>query len=288
MSDNNSNIDENEQFFRQFINNDTLDIGGIGEKDTLQNIEFLEHFDHLRHLEFSACANIIPKFKNVTLKELVIIDSAIETLEQLQLENLEHFQLILEEYFQQYSIIVNLQSPKLNFLNIEAYDTVDIGPLRQMTQLTTVYLNCNVLLNIDVLAYLTNLKELHMDNNSILYIYPLKELQQLETLNVTGNLITDFSPIQYHPNFNSYEIADQNKPSKEELILTEKVKNIYQNASLFRQIILKRNNNIKKQQKQTNIAVKEQLRKLQYNMGLFLNQVVKYFQVLQNFDCDNQ
>ncbi|CAL5988308.1 leucine-rich_repeat domain-containing protein [Hexamita inflata] len=286
MSDDNS-IDLNEQFYRKCIENGTLEMDGIGEDDELQNIEFLEHFD-IHHLEMNACANIIPKFKNIKLKELIILDSAIETLEQLQLENLEHFQLILEEYELQYSVKVNLQSPKLKYLIIQGYNIVDIDPLKQLTQLTTVLLSCCMLHNIDVLAYLTNLKELHMDYNSILYIYPLQELKQLEILTVTCNKITDFSPIQNHLNFKNYEIADQNKPSKEELILTEKVKNIYQNASLFRQIINKRNNSIGKLQLQTNKVIQQKLKQLQCNMGSFLNQVVTHFQVLQNYEYGNQ
>ncbi|CAL6031076.1 leucine-rich_repeat domain-containing protein [Hexamita inflata] len=283
MSEENStNEDEKVQFYQKFIKNGSLEIEGDGEDDELKNIEFLEQLN-IHKLEFNACANIIPKFKNIALKKLIIRDSTMQTLNQLQLQNLEELQLILEEYHCQYSIKVNIQSLKLTFLNIQAYNNVDVGSLKNMTQLTTVYLIYCQLNDIDVLCYLVNLKELHMDSSSLLYIYPLEELKQLEILTITNNKITDLSPIQNHPNYSKYKITGQYQPSENERTLANKLKNIYQSASLVRKLN-KKNINIGKQQDQTQKIVEKHLRQLQYDTGSFVSKVTQLFQFLSQFE----
>ncbi|CAL5985445.1 leucine-rich_repeat domain-containing protein [Hexamita inflata] len=283
MSEENSiNEDEQVQFYQKFIKNGSLEIEGDGEDDELKNIEFLELLN-IHQLEFNSCANIIPKFKNDALKKLIIRDSTMQTLNQLQLQNLEELQLILEEYHCQYSIKVNIQSLKLKFLNIQAYNHVDVGSLKNLTQLTTVYLIYCQLNDIDVLCYLVNLKELHMDSSQLLYIYPLEELKQLEILTITNNKITDLSPIQNHLKYSKYKITDQYQPSENERTLANKLKYIYQSASLLRKLNNK-NTYIGKQQDQTKKIVETHLRQQQYDTGSFISKVTQLFQILGQFE----
>ena len=71
----------------------------------------------------------------------------------------------------------------------------DISPLRGLTQLKSLFLTANAIVDISPLRGLTQLKQLFLSGNAIVDISPLRGLTNLIDLNISYNLITDFSPI---------------------------------------------------------------------------------------------
>ena len=72
---------------------------------------------------------------------------------------------------------------------------LDLTPLAQLTQLTTLTLWNNNIIDITPLAQLTKLRTLNLRENQITDITPLTQLTQLTTLNLSKNQVYDVTPL---------------------------------------------------------------------------------------------
>ena len=72
---------------------------------------------------------------------------------------------------------------------------MDLGPLSGLTNLTSLDLSGNQIVDVSPLATLTNLQELSLHNNQIVDLGPLSGLTNLPTLDLSSNQIVDVSPL---------------------------------------------------------------------------------------------
>ena len=71
----------------------------------------------------------------------------------------------------------------------------DVSPLKNLTQLTGLYLFDNHVSDVSPLKNLTQLTRLYLDDNYISDVSPLKNLTQLTELGLSENWIADVSPL---------------------------------------------------------------------------------------------
>ena len=90
-------------------------------------------------------------------------------------------------------ILVNLT--QLRTLGLVNNQIVNVSPLANLTQLTTLALGENQIVDVSPLARLTNLTTLALNNNQIADVSSLASLTNLITLLLHNNQIADFSPL---------------------------------------------------------------------------------------------
>ena len=84
-----------------------------------------------------------------------------------------------------------------NLLTLDLYsnEIVDVSPLAGLTNLGELYLGGNGIVDVSPLAGLTNLTHLNLGANGIVDVSLLAELTNLGWLNLTGNPVTDLSSL---------------------------------------------------------------------------------------------
>ena len=85
--------------------------------------------------------------------------------------------------------------------NLESLDLyynviVDVSPLKELTKLESLGLGYNVIVDVSPLKDLTNLEALALEHNAIIDVSPLKELKNLTWLDLGHNAIVDVSPLK--------------------------------------------------------------------------------------------
>jgi len=81
-------------------------------------------------------------------------------------------------------------------LDLERNKLIDISPLKDMTKLTILILSGNKLIDISPLEELTNLTKLDLENNKLIDISPLKDLANLTDLKLSRNQLTDITQLK--------------------------------------------------------------------------------------------
>ena len=84
---------------------------------------------------------------------------------------------------------------QLNSLGLSGNKILDVSPLSGLTQLTYLYLDGNTISDISALSGLTQLTELDLPSNNISDISSLANLTQLTRLHLGGNVISDISAL---------------------------------------------------------------------------------------------
>ncbi|CAL5978792.1 Leucine-rich_repeat domain superfamily [Hexamita inflata] len=143
----------------------------------LKNIEFMEHLN-IKALKLQLCANVIPKLRSQTVKDLTLIYCKIKNLQEMELDNLES--LFLQEQEQKLEDNTLTQSitkfQNLQKLRLDGYKNLDIKPLNAMKQLQTLGMSCCGFQRIDDIKELNQLKELIINNCGIVQFTALKYL----------------------------------------------------------------------------------------------------------------
>ncbi|CAL6025774.1 Conserved_hypothetical protein [Hexamita inflata] len=192
------------QFFIGEIQNKTL---LIGCDNTLHSLEFLNDFE-INKLKIVSCENVIPKIKSKMITEMQILNSRINNIHELELENLEILQL---DAFLEYNAFINIQGIskylKLKQLKIYEYKNLDISCLKQMSTLTKLELGSCGLSNINALQTLVNLKQLNLAENKNIDITPLQHLNQLTILNLNFCAIKTIDVLQTLYNLDKLSIC---------------------------------------------------------------------------------
>ena len=101
--------------------------------------------------------------------------------------------------------LTNLRSLDLRFNSI-----IDISPLDGLTNLTELRLSFNNIIDISALEGLTNLTTLTLSSNSIIDISPLEDLTNLTELGLVDNNIIDISPLDGLTNLTELRLSDNN------------------------------------------------------------------------------
>ncbi|CAL6025782.1 leucine-rich_repeat domain-containing protein [Hexamita inflata] len=155
----------------------------------LYSIEFLQYFDIYR-LEIEYCENIVPKFQNKSLRQLLIHNSLLKRVDELPLADLEVLQLIKPVSCRFYCYIDNSKlniegiqkCQKLKFLSLQNQKDIDIINIKNLVTLTKLDLENCFVTDLDVLASLVNLEELILSGNRGIDLSALKYFQKLEVL----------------------------------------------------------------------------------------------------------
>ncbi|KAF5435535.1 hypothetical protein C5S35_10775, partial [Candidatus Methanophagaceae archaeon] len=131
----------------------------------------------------------------------------LEIIEQLENKiggKLEHLERIdFRSFTSGYTIDDNK-----NVIGLTLYRTqiTDISELKELTNLTHLYLSSNNITDISVLKELTNLTQLHLRSNNITDYSVLKELTNLTRLDLRSNNITDYSRLKELPNLTRLDL----------------------------------------------------------------------------------
>jgi Leucine-rich repeat (LRR) protein len=72
---------------------------------------------------------------------------------------------------------------------------VDISPLSNLTNLSSIWLSDNEVVDLCPLANLVKLRELNLDHNNVVDISPLSNLTNLYSLGLGNNEVVDISPL---------------------------------------------------------------------------------------------
>ncbi|CAL5971878.1 internalin_A [Hexamita inflata] len=176
----------------------------------LVSLDFI-HLLNINSIEFRTCQNMIPKLNSQKIKQLIIIDCQIQSINNFQLDKLEV--LKLQNYSQKESKTLIMEITKfqnLKFLYLCGW-IVDIYPLSQMISLTKLdlflcdirstealrplvnlqdlYLNGNKEIDITTLQYLTKLTKISLDQCCLVNLDALRPLTKLDYLSIEKNSI---------------------------------------------------------------------------------------------------
>ncbi|CAL5986346.1 internalin_A [Hexamita inflata] len=261
--------------YKNHVKNNTLT---IEESDLVQNIQFVDQlpinvlkvrysydirFDRvpskITNLQFTNCPKT--NFQGFEqMNQLTILSLHQNQLSQIQfvgkLVNLT--ELILSgneiEDLSQIQNLIQLKEINLDFNKIQY-----ISPLRKLVKLKIIHLNSNQVMDIHPLTYLKELQQLFIRQNQIITIKPLQSLANLVICDVNYNLILDLSNMPIIPSSaededefgfglfddSEEEIVQQDKPTKQQLRLANKITAIYEQQEKFQQ---EANNTIKTKQ----------------------------------------
>ncbi|CAL5988282.1 leucine-rich_repeat domain-containing protein [Hexamita inflata] len=213
---------------KQFVNLKEFNISQNSEVDTLP----------LHEMYSLTALNL-----NVTYPKDI---SIINQLTKLQILNLADNQIILGRLpkWQYKDCITEIWCLK-TLVNVEQLSLFsnaisDIQVLKYMPHLTHLSLSDNKIINIDSLSTLTNLQVLSLSQNRIIDISALEKLVTLTRLDFTQNKIQSFLSLQMHPNQASYNISDQQQPTRDEILFSLKLKLIIKQNKRFELIKLRR------------------------------------------------
>ncbi|CAL5970194.1 leucine-rich_repeat domain-containing protein [Hexamita inflata] len=238
--------------YKNLVKNNSLT---IEQSDLVQNIQFVDQlpintlyvrysydirFDRVPSKITSLYFDECPK-TNFTgfeqMKQLKILYLPRNQLSQIQfvgkLINLTELILSGNEVkdLSQILNLIQLKQINLGFNKIE-----DISPLRKLVKLEAIHLTSNQVMDINPLKYLKELSQLYIRENQIITIKPLHSLTQLIICDVNHNLIQDLSNmpvIILSEDENEDEIDQQDKPTKQQLLLSIKITAIYEQQDKF-------------------------------------------------------
>ncbi len=190
----------------------------------------LKKLTKLEKLEITGTSlrDIRPIEQLTNLKQLVLNARRISDLTPLkELTNLERLEITGTSLR---DIRPIEQLTNLKYLNISGQTHLsDISAIRNLTNLTDLYLTyCNIT-DISALENLKNLKNVDLTYNFIRDISPLKNIITLESLIVDNNNITDISPVLALPRLNFLSVEGNNIDEKQlEQLKTERINVTYE------------------------------------------------------------
>ncbi|CAL5973807.1 Conserved_hypothetical protein [Hexamita inflata] len=267
----------------------------------LRSLDFINYLD-INKLELENCKNIIPKLESLIITKLEIIDCEIQnTLE------IARFQQLNELYLYKWKIDISplshmtrltklgliqcelrsteavRQLVNLEELYLDGNEEIDIVSLQYLNNLTILsLLQCN-LKSLEPLRPLTQLKELNISWNSVVYLQPISDLKQITKLNAENNKIIDQESIQQHPNFKNFNLRNQQQPTKEELKISDILRDI-SNSTTFLKQICKKSRQIQYQYINFRQKVSQLLQETYIRHEQFLIQVVVLSQLMNVFE----
>ncbi|MTI69095.1 MAG: hypothetical protein FH751_02420 [Firmicutes bacterium] len=181
-------------------NLETLD---IGFNYNLSNVSLIANLKKLTHLDMKSInyntntwdLSFISELKN--LKHIDLLNNSIYDIKPLATINLES--LVLSKNNENIKDLIKLKSIK--FLKIEDVTQKDLNIIGNLTNLETLILsresvNPTTSLDITPLKNLTNLKKLDLNDNRIESIKPLEDMIKLEELSMNRNIINDLTPLK--------------------------------------------------------------------------------------------
>ncbi|CAL6065278.1 leucine-rich_repeat domain-containing protein [Hexamita inflata] len=187
------------QQFQKLVSNDTLTL------DNEENVSSLSFIPKLNVTELTIIdIEIIPKLTDDGIKKLSIYHCNLQSIDGLELKNLEVLQLYGNN-IKSIKTIVGYQN--LKELVLSHNTKIDIAPLQYMVQLTSLNLKQCKLKDISILQFLVNLKVLDLSFNKNINIDPLKYQVQLSDLKLNICALNDMSPISQLHNLKVLEIA---------------------------------------------------------------------------------
>ncbi|CAL6026580.1 leucine-rich_repeat domain-containing protein [Hexamita inflata] len=244
----------------------------------LQNLEDLTIYNVSDKLESKTLTLEIARFQQ--LNELYLYKWKIDISPLSQMTRLTKLGLIQCELRSTEAVrqLVNLE-----MLYLDGNEEIDIVSLQYLNNLTILsLLQCN-LKSLEPLRPLTQLKELNISWNSVVYLQPISDLKQITKLNAENNKIIDQESIQQHPNFKNFNLRNQEQPTKEELKITDILRDI-SNPTTFLKQICKKSRQIKYQYINFRQKVSQLLQETYIRHEQFLIQVVVLSQIMNVFE----
>ncbi|CAL6061629.1 NEAT_domain-containing protein [Hexamita inflata] len=243
----------------------------------LDNLEVLEIYNTQYILESKTLAQEILQFKK--LKILILYQWKVDVSPLQRMTRLTKLRLMQCNLRSTEALrpLINLQE-----LYLDGND-IDITTVQYLTNLTNLSLRCCNLVNLDVLRPLKKLEELDIFNNQTVYLQPLMELKQLSKLNASFNKIIDAQSIQHHPNFDSYNLDDQDKPTQEQLQTANILRDINSPISSLKQMN-KKLSRIKEKSTVFRKKINQQLQDSYNSRERFVARAAILFQKMNVFD----
>ncbi|CAL5989398.1 leucine-rich_repeat domain-containing protein [Hexamita inflata] len=138
--------------------------------------------------------------------------------------------------------LIQLKEINLNFNKIQ-----DISPLKKLVKLEIIHLNSNQVIDVHPLKYLKELTQLYIRQNKIITIKPLHSLTKLAICDLNYNFIQDISNMPLISSLeeedeemgfglfdeSEEEIDQQGKPTKQQLLLSNKITAVYEQQDKF-------------------------------------------------------
>ncbi|CAL6041283.1 leucine-rich_repeat domain-containing protein [Hexamita inflata] len=271
----------------------------------LKNLESLHHLINLNELRLNRNENLdISSLKYLTnLTKLEIDECGLINLDEIEpLFNLAELSLSFNyginiASFAHLSQLTKLQLNSCDLKSVDAIRSltnlvelqlyvnkgIDITALQYLTKLNKLQLeNCN-LVSLDVLRSLIQLQELHIQENAVIYLEPLMELKQLSLLEAENNKIVDSKTFQMHPNFQNFELGNQQEPTENQLKYANIMRDINSQVTSLKLIQYQ-----SKTLKQKHAEFRQNIIKYEQNMfddqQQFAAQIAGLFQLLDKFD----
>ncbi|CAL5976694.1 leucine-rich_repeat domain-containing protein [Hexamita inflata] len=189
--------------YQSQIINETLQIQYNRQINSLKFMQFL----NIHKLVLCKCQNIIPKLESQTISILKIICCNIQSVKDMQLDNLEVLELFNDERKEAETLAQEIvMFYKLKVLRLERL-IVDITPLQEMINLTQLTLYSCQIRNIEALKPLVNLKELHLGYNYNIDITALQFLKTLIKLSLTSCCLISLDIIEPLTNLQELDIS---------------------------------------------------------------------------------
>ncbi|CAL6059318.1 leucine-rich_repeat domain-containing protein [Hexamita inflata] len=229
----------------------------------IQNISILTQFGNLIKLSLFDNENIdINPLKLMTVQVLDLGCCCLKNIEALKFQS------------------------QLRELQLQCNLNINIFNIQFLRQLITLNLDNCALIDITYLTSLTNLKHLQIAQNNIVYLEPLQDLNQIKSLDAHSNCIQNTTALKKHSNFNSYQIYDQNQPSKFDIIFA----NLLRDINIVNSLICKIGKSHYDLTKQIDLQCDQVilcLRNITQNQYKFIGQVASLFKYL-NTQQDQQ
>ncbi|CAL6069446.1 DUF2252_family protein [Hexamita inflata] len=217
----------------------------------LKSLDFVK-FLVIYKLELLSCKNIIPKLESQTIKRLELTYCDIQSVKDLQLDNLE----VLKIYNTQNKLESNTLAQEIvrfkNLKELTLYNCItdcitDFSILSQMTGLTKLcVMQCNLCstealrpltnleelypnynkVGITTLQYFTNLTKLSLLECNLVNIDALRPLVNLDELYLNSNKDIDITTVQYLTNLCKLQLVSCNLVSLDVLRLLKKLEEL--------------------------------------------------------------
>ena len=120
---------------------------------------------------------------------------------------------------------------KLGIYNLDKRFTIDLSPLKNMTELKELDLSHSSINNIEALAALSNLENVILFYNKVSDIEPLKHLTKLKTLYINCSLIPDLKHLEKLTNLTDLRITEGQFSDIEPLTKLKNLKILYLQSS---------------------------------------------------------
>ncbi|CAL6002578.1 Conserved_hypothetical protein [Hexamita inflata] len=248
------------------------------------NTQHLQYLTNLEELDLSFNENIdistvkyLVKLKHIDLNGCKLKDVA--TLSTLTNLNTIMLQSSLIRDFMCLKQLVNWKTLQ-NSNNV----VVNIAQLQNYSHIKWLYLDsCNIF-EISALRSLNSLLTLDLSTNNIVSLGPLKNLKQLTDLNVENNYVSDFHPIEQHPNFELYQIENQNQASLQIIKLDDNMQLIDNAIIQLRKTQFNRRIWIDTKSVILQMTIFQHIQLLQQQHQAFMNKCCFYFNILNSLE----